>query len=122
MFVLLNLYPYNNGHLMIVPYRAVADYDALSDEEQVEIARVTASCMRWLRRALAPHGFNVGMNLGEAAGAGIPDHLHVHIVPRWRGDTNFMPAVGQVKVIPEALRDTYQKLLSAVAEEEGAPR
>ncbi len=122
VFVLLNLYPYNNGHLMIVPYRAVADYDALSDEEQVEIARVTASCMRWLRRALAPHGFNVGMNLGEAAGAGIPDHLHVHIVPRWRGDTNFMPAVGQVKVIPEALRDTYQKLLSAVAEEEGAPR
>lgn len=115
VFVLLNLYPYNNGHLMIVPYREVADYDALTDEEQVEMARVLNRAIGWLRRALDPHGFNVGLNLGEAAGAGVPDHLHLHVVPRWRGDTNFMPVVGQTKVIPEALDETYRRLREAIA-------
>ena len=120
VFVLLNLYPYNNGHLMVVPYRAVADYDALTDDEQVELARTLNKCMGWLRAALRPHGFNVGMNLGEAAGAGLPDHLHLHVVPRWRGDTNFMPVVGQTKVIPEALDDTYRKLRQVISCENGA--
>ena len=116
-FVLMNLYPYNNGHLMIVPYREVADYEALMPAEQTEIAHTIERCIRWLRTALAPDGFNVGMNLGEAAGAGLPRHLHVHIVPRWSGDTNFMPTLGEVKVIPEALHDTYRKLRAAIAAE-----
>lgn len=118
VFVLMNLYPYNNGHLMVVPYREVAAYEDLSPEEQVEIARTIARCITWLKRALQPEGFNVGMNLGKAAGAGIPRHLHVHVVPRWSGDTNFMPVVGEVKVIPEALRQTYRKLQAALSENE----
>ena len=109
-FVLMNLYPYNNGHLMIVPYREVESYEDLIPDEQVEIAHTIARCMRWLREALNPEGFNVGINQGVAAGAGLPHHLHIHIVPRWRGDTNFMPAIGAVKVIPEALEETYGKL------------
>ncbi len=116
VFVILNLYPYNNGHLMIVPYREVANYEELLTEEQTEIARVTGYCITWLKQALRPEGFNVGMNLGKAAGAGIPRHLHVHVVPRWNGDTNFMPALGGVKVIPEALEDTYAKLRRAIEE------
>ena len=117
VFVILNRYPYNNGHLMIVPYRAVADYDALTDDEQVEMARTLNRCIGWLRKALGPHGFNVGMNLGEAAGAGLPDHLHLHVVPRWRGDTNFMPVVGEAKVIPEALEETYRRLREVISRE-----
>jgi ATP adenylyltransferase len=117
VFVLMNLYPYNNGHLMVVPYREVEDYTALTSEEQREIAHTVDRCMRWLRYALAPDGFNVGINQGAAAGAGIPEHLHVHVVPRWRGDTNFMPVVGQVKVIPEAMETTFRKLREAVAQE-----
>lgn len=117
VFVLMNLYPYNNGHLMIVPFRQVAQYEALTPEEQIEIARTIERCIRWLRRALSPHGFNVGINLGAAAGAGLPDHLHVHVVPRWSGDTNFMPAVGEVKVIPEAMEETYRKLRTAVEDD-----
>jgi ATP adenylyltransferase len=111
----MNLYPYNNGHLMIVPYRQVADYEALTPEEQCELAQTIARCLRWLKHALNPDGFNVGMNLGKVAGAGIPDHVHVHIVPRWEGDTNFMPTIAETKVIPEALRDTYRKLRAAIA-------
>lgn len=114
VFVVMNLYPYNNGHLLIVPYREVAAYEDLTDEEQVAMSRTIAACIRWLKMALKPEGFNVGMNLGKAAGAGIPQHLHTHVVPRWRGDTNFMPVVGEVKVIPEALHDTYRKLRAAV--------
>lgn len=117
VFVLMNLYPYNNGHLMIVPYREVADYEALTPDEQTEIARTIARCIAWLRAALDPDGFNVGMNLGAAAGAGLPRHLHVHVVPRWQADTNFMPAIGEVKVIPEALHATYRKLRAAVEAE-----
>ncbi len=118
VFVLMNLYPYNNGHLMIVPYREVAAYEDLTDEEQVEIARTTGRCLGWLKAALRPDGFNVGMNLGTAGGAGLPRHLHVHIVPRWQSDTNFMPVVGQVKVIPEDLRDTYRKLRHVIEQNE----
>lgn len=114
VFVLLNLYPYNNGHLLIVPYRPVRSYEELDEAEQIEIARTVDRCIRWLRTALSPEGFNVGMNLGAAAGAGVPDHLHVHVVPRWSGDTNFMPTTGDLKVIPEAMEDTYRKLRAAV--------
>lgn len=120
VFVLLNLYPYNNGHLMIVPYREVADYDALTDDEQVEMTRTLNRCIGWLRLSLNPHGFNVGMNLGAAAGAGLPDHLHLHVVPRWRGDTNFMPVVGDTKVIPEALEVTYRRIREVIACENDA--
>lgn len=116
VFVIMNLYPYNNGHLMIVPFREVAEYEALTTEEQVELAQTIERCIRWLRKALSPEGFNVGINLGKAAGAGIPSHLHAHIVPRWSGDTNFMPAIGEVKVIPEAIYATYDKLRAAMKE------
>lgn len=114
VFVVMNLYPYNNGHLLIVPYREVADYEALHTDEQIDMARTIDRCIRWLKAALNPDGFNVGMNLGKAGGAGIPDHVHVHVVPRWHGDTNFMPTVGEVKVVPEALRETYRKLRAVI--------
>ncbi len=114
VFALMNLYPYNNGHLLVVPYREVSDYEDLTPAERHELADTVGRCVRWLRAALSPDGFNVGMNLGEAAGAGIPRHLHAHVVPRWSGDTNFMPTVAEVKLIPEAMRETYLKLRRAV--------
>ncbi len=116
LFVVMNLFPYNNGHIMIVPFRQVADYTELDAAEQSEMFSTLEKCLRWLRYALKPEGFNVGMNLGKAAGAGIPDHLHLHVVPRWSGDTNFMPAIGEIKVIPEAIRDTYNKIKRAIQE------
>ncbi len=118
VFVIMNRYPYNNGHLLIVPFREVEAYEALTMEEQAELTQTIGRCIRWLRRALNPEGFNVGMNLGLAAGAGIPGHLHVHVVPRWLGDTNFMPTVGEVKVVPEAMQATYARLRAAIAEDE----
>ncbi len=114
VFVIMNLYPYNNGHLMIVPYREVAEYAFLTAEERTAIADTIARCMRWIDHALKPEGYNVGINQGVAGGAGIPQHLHVHVVPRWHADTNFMPVVADVKVIPEALQDTYRKLRKAI--------
>lgn len=117
VFVIMNRYPYNNGHLLIVPFREVERYEALTADEQVAIAQTIDRCIRWLRHALSPEGFNVGINLGEAAGAGIPEHLHVHVVPRWGGDTNFMATTGDVRVIPEAMRTTFQKLRAAIAAE-----
>jgi ATP adenylyltransferase len=115
VFVVMNLYPYNNGHLLIVPFRRVERYLEMTEEEQVEIARTIGMCMRWLDAALQPDGYNVGMNQGAAGGAGIPEHFHVHVVPRWTGDTNFLPVVGEVKLIPEAVQETFRKLKSAVA-------
>lgn len=120
VFALLNLFPYNNGHLLIVPYRVVARYEALTAAEQVEIAHTIGRAIGWLNAALRPDGFNVGMNLGEAAGAGLPDHLHVHVVPRWRGDTNFMPTVADLKVVPEAMAETYRKLRRVIDAEAAA--
>ncbi len=114
VFVIMNLHPYNNGHLLVLPYRVVADYDALTDAERIALAQTVNRCIGWLRTALQPDGFNVGLNLGRAAGAGIPEHLHMHVVPRWEGDTNFMPATGSVKVIPESLTDTYNKIKAAI--------
>jgi ATP adenylyltransferase len=105
-YVILNLYPYNSGHLMAVPFRHVADYPDLSDEETVELASLTQTAMRVLREASGAQGFNLGMNQGVVAGAGIAAHLHQHLVPRWGGDTNFMPVIARTKVLPQLLRDT----------------
>lgn len=116
-FVLLNLYPYNNGHLLVAPKRHVADITELTGAEMQELMDVTAWMVRLERRAMRPHGFNIGVNLGRVAGAGIPGHFHIHIVPRWDGDTSFMPVLGDVKVISEALEDTYAKLKRAMEED-----
>lgn len=113
VYAVLNLYPYNAGHLMVCPYRHVADYPDLTDEETVELATYTQQAVQALRRASAPQGFNIGMNLGAVAGAGIAAHLHQHVVPRWGGDTNFMPVVGRAKVLPQLLRDTRALLADA---------
>ena len=108
--VLMNLYPYNTGHLLIAPIRHVPSIENLSEKELLALFKAVKSSVESLRRALNPHGFNIGINLGRVAGAGLEEHVHVHIVPRWEGDTNFMPILANTKVIPEALKDTYLKL------------
>ncbi|MEU8801733.1 HIT domain-containing protein [Spirillospora sp. NPDC048819] len=113
VFTVLNLYPYNSGHLMVVPYRHVADYADLDEPEYLELATFTQRALTALRKCSGAQGFNVGMNLGLVAGAGIAAHLHQHVVPRWGGDTNFMPVVGHTKVLPQLLRDTRQMLADA---------
>lgn len=109
-FVILNLYPYNNGHLMVVPSRHIASLAALTPDEAAEIMHFTQDAERALTEAYAPQGINVGVNLGRAAGAGIVHHVHVHLVPRWNGDTNFMSVVGEVRVLPEDMTQTVQRL------------
>ncbi|HEY2507449.1 MAG TPA: HIT domain-containing protein [Streptosporangiaceae bacterium] len=106
VYAVLNLYPYNSGHLMVVPYRHVADYTELTGPETVELADFTKRAMTALRAASQAQGFNIGMNMGGVAGAGIAAHLHQHLVPRWGGDANFMPVVAQTKVLPQLLADT----------------
>ncbi|GGM96580.1 ATP adenylyltransferase [Actinoplanes campanulatus] len=110
VFAVLNLYPYNPGHLLICPYRHVADYTDLTESETVEVAAFTRTAMRVIRASSSPHGFNLGMNQGSVAGAGIAAHLHQHVVPRWGGDANFMPVVGRTKVLPQLLYDTRDLL------------
>ena len=117
VYAVLNLYPYNPGHLMVVPYRHVADYTDLTVPETAEFAEFTKRAIRALRRASGSHGFNIGMNLGTVAGAGIAAHLHQHIVPRWGGDTNFMPVVGRTRVLPQLLADTRKLLAEAWTQE-----
>jgi ATP adenylyltransferase len=112
-FAVLNLYPYNSGHLMVVPYRHVSGYEELTVEEAHELATLTQRAIRAAKRASGAQGFNVGMNLGSIAGAGIAAHLHQHVVPRWGGDTNFMPVVGQTRVLPQLLPDTRTLLAQA---------
>lgn len=109
-FVMLNRYPYVNGHLMIIPQRHLGDISELTMEERSEIFALLDTSVKVLRDAMKPNGFNVGMNLGKAAGAGIAEHVHVHIIPRWEGDTNFMSVVGHVRVVPEDLATTAEKL------------
>ncbi len=109
-FVILNLYPYSNGHLLVAPKRHVGDLVDLTREEMLELGETTRQMVVLLRKAFRPDGFNIGVNLGTIAGAGVPGHFHVHIVPRWAGDTNFMPVLGDVRVISEALEVTYRKL------------
>ncbi len=109
-FVIMNLYPYNNGHLMVVPYAHVDSLLALDAETTAEMMRLTQRAQTVLAATMRPHGFNVGMNQGRAAGAGIADHVHLHILPRWIGDTNFMPALGDCRVMPQHMDDTYELL------------
>jgi ATP adenylyltransferase len=109
-FVLMNAFPYNPGHVMVAPFRHVGDVEALTDDELMGAGRLQQAAVGALREEMSPHGYNVGMNLGRVAGAGIPDHVHWHVVPRWNGDTNFMPVVGETRVLPESLEDTYRKL------------
>src|SRR5262249_47504784 len=109
-FVILNAYPYNPGHLMVAPLRHVGELEELSSEELADGDRLLQTSVRALKDASDPHGFNVGMNLGRVAGAGVPGHLHWHVVPRWNGDTNFMPVLGVTRVLSEALSATFAKL------------
>jgi ATP adenylyltransferase len=109
-FVILNAFPYNPGHLMVAPYRHIADLQQLSDEEAKELFDIVKRSVELLKEVMRPAGFNIGLNMGKAAGAGIADHLHTHIVPRWDGDTNFMPVLSDTKVMSEALSGTYRKL------------
>ena len=111
-FVILNLYPYISGHLMIVPYLHTGEFDSMPKEITDELMDLAKRCQTALREVYSPAGFNLGMNLGAAAGAGIVDHLHIHLLPRWAGDTNFMTTVGETRVLPEDLHTTYSKLRS----------
>lgn len=113
VYAMLNLFPYNNGHVMVVPYRHVADLEELTRAESAEAQRMLERGIRAARAAMGPGGFNVGLNLGEAAGAGIAAHLHWHLVPRWQGDTNFMPVLADVRVMPEHMATTWRKLRDA---------
>ncbi len=112
-FVIMNRYPYNSGHLMIVPYRHTAELSTLTGSECAELFQLLARSEQVLKTVLKPHGFNIGMNLGRIAGAGVEDHLHFHIVPRWNGDTNFMPLLGHAKVVSEGLEHTWERLVKA---------
>lgn len=109
--VMLNRYPYNNGHMMIAPFRHTADMNELSIAEMLDLFAALRLCRNVLEKTAAPQGFNIGINLGKAAGAGVDDHIHIHIVPRWNGDTNFMSVIGDVRIMPENLLNTYEKLL-----------
>src|SRR6266513_985849 len=120
-FLMMNRYPYSVGHLMAVPYRKVAELSALGDNEVVELWNLVVHAQSLLRAATKAQGFNIGLNLGECAGAGAPDHLHIHIVPRWSGDTNFMPILSGTRVLSQGLHDLYQKLRAAQTASEEAP-
>jgi ATP adenylyltransferase len=112
-YALMNLFPYANGHLMIAPYRHVREPAELGREERLEIWELWEQAVEALRAAMAPHGFNAGVNSGRVAGAGVEDHIHLHVVPRWNGDTNFMPVLADVRVMPEHVRRSAEKLRAA---------
>ncbi len=112
-FVLMNRYPYNGGHLLVTPYREAADLDDLDETALAELMLLTRRCIRTLKAVMRPDGFNIGLNLGKVAGAGIEGHLHYHVVPRWNGDSNFMPVIANTGVVPEALQETASKLRDA---------
>ncbi|MCX8092088.1 MAG: HIT domain-containing protein [Verrucomicrobiae bacterium] len=115
-FALLNRYPYNGGHLMVVPYKRAADLNELTDGELTDLWVLTRRCINAVRQVMRPDGFNIGINLGQVAGAGILGHLHIHVVPRWRGDTNFMPVIAHTSVVPQALRELAAQLRAALAQ------
>ena len=115
-FAMLNAYPYTGGHLMVVPYKQVPDFDELTDDELLDLMKLTRRAQKVLTRIMKPDGFNIGVNLGRTAGAGIAEHLHVHVVPRWNGDTNFMPVIAGGTVVPEALTDLAARLRPAFVE------
>ena len=112
-FAILNAYPYNNGHMLIAPYRHVPDFESLTQEEVLDIHSILVLSVKALKIAYNPDGFNIGVNIGRVAGAGLEEHIHVHIVPRWSGDTNFMPVLAETKVIAQHLRATYEELVEA---------
>ena len=109
-YALLNRYPYNGGHVMVVPYKEVPDLNGLTDDELADLWKLVRRCTNALTAAMKPDGFNIGINLGKVAGAGIAEHLHIHIVPRWNGDTNFMPVIAHTGVVPDALKEIAAKL------------
>ncbi|MEM5873977.1 MAG: HIT domain-containing protein [Acidilobaceae archaeon] len=121
-YTILNKYPYNTGHIMIAPYRHIASPEDLSKEEAIEIFELLAISVKALKKAFGPHGFNVGANIGEVAGAGVPGHFHLHVVPRWFGDSNFMVVVGKTKVMPQLLSDTWSIFRKAFSETLGESR
>lgn len=114
-FALLNNYPYNGGHLMVLPYKQVADFAELTDDEMLDLMKLMRRCQAALRQVMKPDGFNIGVNLGKVAGAGIAEHLHIHVVPRWNGDTNFMPVLGQTSIVPQALAELATQLRAVLA-------
>ena len=114
-FALLNAYPYVGGHLLTVPYKETADLEGLTDQELTDLWKLTRRCIAALATVMKPDGFNVGINLGRVAGAGIEEHLHIHVVPRWKGDTNFMPVIANTTVLPEALKDIAARLRAQLA-------
>jgi ATP adenylyltransferase len=114
-FVMLNAYPYTSGHVMVAPYEHTADLAAIGEATALELMTLMQESIRAIRAAYGPEGFNIGANLGTAAGAGVADHLHFHVVPRWEGDTNFMSVIGEVRVLPESLEDTQRTLKGAFA-------
>jgi len=115
-FALLNTYPYNGGHLLIVPYKEVPDLNGLTEEELADLWKLTRRCINALTQVMKPDGFNVGINIGKVAGAGIAGHLHIHVVPRWNGDTNFMPVLANTSVLPQALDEVAAKLRAALVQ------
>lgn len=115
-YAMLNTFPYNGGHLMVIPYKQTADLNDLTEQEMADLMVLTRRCINALVKTMKPDGLNVGMNLGRCAGAGILDHIHIHIVPRWNGDTNFMPVLANTRVLPEALTDVAARLRAALAE------
>lgn len=114
-FALLNRYPYSAGHLMVVPYKQCPDLDGLTDEEITDLMKLTRRCINALKQVMNPDGFNIGINIGKVAGAGVVEHVHIHVVPRWLGDTNFMPVLASTTVLPEALSEVAAKLRAALA-------
>ena len=114
-FAVLNTYPYNGGHLMVIPYKQVVDFNGLTDDEMLDLMKLTRRCQNALTQVMKPDGFNIGVNLGKVAGAGIAEHLHIHVVPRWNGDTNFLPVLASTTVLPEALTELAAKLRVALA-------
>ncbi|MHB8635610.1 MAG: HIT family protein [Fimbriimonadaceae bacterium] len=116
-FVMLNAYPYTSGHLMVAPYQHTAELAELGDDALLEINQLLSRAVSWLRAAYQPDGFNIGVNLGSAAGAGIPSHIHWHVVPRWNGDTNYMTTVGDVRVLPQSLDDSYDRIRAIIDSE-----
>ena len=121
-YVMLNKFPYTGGHLMVVPNHHVADMDDLTEEEYLDLMNLVRTSVRLLRRAFSPHGFNVGINLGRVAGAGIDDHIHIHVVPRWNGDNNFMPVVADTRVVSQSLEAVYDALAPLFQSEPGTVR
>ncbi|BBD71681.1 HIT family hydrolase [Sulfodiicoccus acidiphilus] len=119
-YIIMNAFPYNTGHVMVVPFRHVPSLELLTEEEAIEVHRNVARSLRAIRKVYKPDGFNVGVNIGSAAGAGVAGHVHVHIVPRWVGDSNFMAILSNTKVLPEMLNDTYSRLRPALEADEEA--